>query len=167
MLIAEGERDPVRRAFHLVFKEPMDANVIRIWNVGLVEIDWRPFFEIRSRKYVCQVAQPRFRLHDYMLEKGLKVFAKPNDGRVIEQFGIVPYRNRQRLGRFDYQQHQVQRCGPVFQRKRFQDQSTGVHGRPCFPVHECGRALLREAMGLVEHEHGLANRRAAKVARRL
>src|SRR3984957_11317487 len=102
-----------------------------------------------------------------MLKKSLKVFSKPDDGNVIEQFGVVSYGNRERLRRLDYQHHQVQRCRPMLQRKRLEYQATGVHGGPGFSMNEGGRALLRKPVRLIQHEHDLANGRAAEVASRL
>src|ERR1700722_7804518 len=117
MLILEGERNPVWRTFHLLFEEAVDAYVVRIRSLGLVEVDLQPLFPIGSGDYFCEGAQLHIWLFDYMLEESFKVFSKPDDGGVIEQFGVVSDGNRERLSQFDYQQHQVQRCRPMFQRE--------------------------------------------------
>src|ERR1700722_12364691 len=106
-------------------------------------------------------------MSDYMLKESLEIVSKPDDGRVVEQFGVVPHGNRKRLHRFDYQQHQVKRCGPMFERERLEYQPSRVHGRPCFSMNECRCALLREPMRLIQYEHNLAYRRPAEIARRL
>src|SRR5580692_2673103 len=104
---------------------------------------------------------------DYMLKESLKIFSKSDDGRVVEQFGVVSHGNRERLCRFDYQQHQVQRCGPMFQRERLQYQPSRVHSGPRFAMYEGGCALLRKSMRLIQYEHDLAYRRSAEIASRL
>src|ERR1700733_11272016 len=106
-------------------------------------------------------------MSDYMLKGSLKVFSKPNDLRVVEEFGVVSHGNRERLRRFDYQQHQVERGGPMFERKRLEYQPSRVHGGPCFPMHECWRTLLRKSVWLIQHKHGLAYGWAAEIASRL
>src|ERR1700722_4622612 len=106
-------------------------------------------------------------MSDYMLKQSLKIFPKPDDSRVVEQFGVVPHGDRERLRRFDYQQHQVQRCGPMFERKGLEYQPSRIHGRSRFAMYECRCALLRKPMRLVQHEHDLADRRSAEIASRL
>src|ERR1700720_2935944 len=104
---------------------------------------------------------------DYMLKESLKIFSKPDDGRAVEQFGVVSHGNRERLRRFDYQQHQVQRCGPMFKRERLKYQPSRVHSRPGFTMYEGGCALLRKPVRLIQYKHDLAYRRSAEISGRL
>ncbi|BCQ27139.1 hypothetical protein NK8_53280 (plasmid) [Caballeronia sp. NK8] len=144
--VFEDQRDSIRRALHLLFKQLMNAQMLRIRCRRVV-----PTFEqcvlLGQHEFMC--VQRRIRLIERLLKQARKAFAQPCDGALIEQVGGVAERTSQSVLRMRQAEREIELgssfgCGQQFQCETGQRER--VHRR------------------VLQHEHHLEQRRAAGVA---
>ncbi|BCQ27142.1 hypothetical protein NK8_53310 (plasmid) [Caballeronia sp. NK8] len=115
--VFEDERNGIGRALHLLFKQLMNAQMLRIRRRRVV-----PAFEqcvlLGQHEFMC--VQRCIRLIERLLKQARKAFAQPCDGALIEQVGGVAERTGQSVLRMRQTECEIELgssfgCGQQFQ----------------------------------------------------